>query len=141
MTPHKSKSKTLRFNTSRTHTSTPTTPTMTSWSKCSLPSLRVLGLTSTPKPYGTSSLETSSTKRHRLTLTTMFLTISTITLPPSLPSSATTRFPTLLSPPPPLPSISLWFLFFKFRFKYDLGLGILIVLDWIRLEWNVLDCI
>ena len=102
--PHRFK--TLRFNTSKTHTSTPTTPTMTSWSKCSLPSLHVLGLTLTPKPRGTSSPETSPTKRHRLTLTTMFLTNSTMTLPPLLPSSITTRFPALLSPPPQLPSCS-----------------------------------
>ena len=99
------RSKTLRFNTSRTHTSTPTTPTMTSWSKCSLPSLRVLGLTSTPKPCGTSSPETSPTKRYRLSLTTLFLTSSTMTLPPSFPSSVTTRFPMLLSPPPQLPPL------------------------------------
>ena len=99
--PHRSK--TLRFNTSRTHTSTPTTPTMTSWS------LRVLGLISNLKPSGTSSPETSSMKRHRLTLTTMFLTSSTMTLSPSLPSLVTTRFPVLLSPSlqlPPLPSYS-----------------------------------
>ena len=95
--PHRSK--TLRFNTFRTHTLTPTTPTMTSWS------LRVLGLTSTPKPRGTLSPETSPMKRHHLTLTTMFLTSSTMTLPPSFPSSVTTRFPALLSPPPQLPPL------------------------------------
>ena len=76
---------------------------MTSWSKCSLPSLCILSLTSTLKPRGTLRPKTSLTKCHGLTLTIMFLTSSTMTLPPSLPSSVTTRFLALLSPPPQLP--------------------------------------
>nr|POE56165.1 hypothetical protein CFP56_71965 [Quercus suber] len=44
---------------------------MTSWSKCSLPSHRVLGLTSTQKPRGTSSPEisfalTSKLRNHQI---------------------------------------------------------------------------
>ncbi|KAK7855735.1 hypothetical protein CFP56_026476 [Quercus suber] len=39
---------------------------MTSWSKCSLPSHRVLGLTSTQKPRGTSSPEISSALTSKL---------------------------------------------------------------------------